>query len=242
MNISFTKKYIVVTGGTRGIGRSIAVSFLNSGARVLVTGRSPERPKDLETELDYFYLDLTSKASIDAFLIHLSSLNKIDAFVNNAGINLINDVESISDEDFDAVMDINLKGPFLISRHITRLMKSHESGRVVNIGSIWSEITKKGRVSYITAKSGLAGLSRGLSTDLSEYNILVNTVSPGFVETTLTKQSLSKDQISQITQDIPLKRLAQPYEIANLVVFLCSDLNTYITGQNIIIDGGYSNV
>ena len=138
-------------------------------------------------------------------------------------------------------MAVNLRGPFVICRHLSGLMGT-SGGKIVNIGSIWSKITKKGRVSYITSKSGLAGLTRGLSTDLAEKNILVNSVSPGFVETELTRKSLSKTEVIELTEKIPLNRLAQSTEIANFVVFLCSDLNSFMTGQNLFIDGGYTNI
>lgn len=241
MNISFSNKTVVVTGGTKGIGKSIAERFLESGANVIVTGRSVKKPLDLDSSIGYITLNLESDVSIEEFLDYLTSLEHIDAFVNNAGINVIDELAQISDADFDSVMEVNLRGPFVICRHLAGLMGTG-GGKIVNIGSIWSKITRKGRVSYITSKSGLAGLTRGLSTDLAEKNILVNAVSPGFVETDLTRKSLSKTEIKELTEKIPLNRLAQAIEIANFVVFLCSDLNSFMTGQNLVIDGGYTNV
>lgn len=241
MNISFKNKTVVITGGTRGIGKAIAECFLECEANVIITGRSEKKPLSINSNINYCSLDLESKASVDKFLNFLSSLKKIDAFVNNAGINLINDLENIKDEDFDKVLSINLRSPFILSKYVSNLMKD-EGGKIVNISSIWSKITKKGRVTYIASKSGLAGLTRGLATDLAEHNILVNTISPGFVETELTRKSLSEFEIKNLYEKIPLERFAQATEIANFVVFICSDLNTYMTGQNIVIDGGYSNV
>ena len=241
MNIPFKNKTVVITGGTRGIGKAIAECFLECEANVIITGRSEKKPLNINSNINYCSLDLESKASVDKFLNFLSSLKKIDAFVNNAGINLINDLENITDEDFDKVLSINLRSPFILSKHVSNLMKD-EGGKIVNISSIWSKITKKGRVTYIASKSGLAGLTRGLATDLAEHNILVNTISPGFVETELTRKSLSEFEIKNLYKKIPLERFAQATEIANFVVFICSDLNTYMTGQNIVIDGGYSNV
>jgi len=241
MNISFNDKTIVVTGGTKGIGKAIAERFLESGANVIVTGRSQNKPLDLNPGISYMSLNLESKVSVADFLDYLTSLEHIDGFVNNAGINIIDELANIEDADFDSVMEVNLRGPFVICRHLADLMGAN-GGKIVNIGSIWSKITKKGRVSYITSKAGLAGLTRGLSTDLAEHNILVNSVSPGFVETELTRKSLSKTEIIELTEKIPLNRLAQAIEIANFVVFLCSDLNSFMTGQNLVIDGGYTNV
>lgn len=241
MNISFDDKTVVITGGTQGIGKSIAERFLESGANVIVTGRSVKKPLDLDSSIGYVPLNLASNVSIAKFLDYLTSLERIDAFVNNAGINIIDELTIINDADFDSVIEVNLRGPFVICRHLAGLMGS-EGGRIVNIGSIWSKITKKGRVSYIASKAGLAGLTRGLSTDLAEKNILVNTVSPGFINTELTRNSLSKTEIMEITEKIPLSRLASATEIANFVVFLCSDLNSFMTGQNLVIDGGFTNV
>ncbi len=241
MNISFESKTVVITGATRGIGKATADTFLATGANVIVTGRSTQRPENLDSRIRYTPLDLLSNESIGEFLNYLTSLERIDAFVNNAGINVIDEVLNINDEDFDNVMAVNLRGPFIICRHVADLMGSN-GGKIVNVGSIWSKITKKGRVSYITSKAGLAGLTRGLSTDLADQNILVNAVSPGFVETELTSKSLSKKEIINIMDKVPLGRLAQANEIANFIVFLCSDMNSFMTGQNIVIDGGYANV
>ena len=240
MNDSFDDKIVVITGGARGIGKAIAHGFLERGAKVFATGRSNSRPLDLDALIGYVQLDLESELSLTGFLNFLTSLKRIDAIVNNAGINIINELPDIENADFDNILNINLRGPFIICKHVAKLMES--GGKIVNIGSIWSKITKKGRVSYITSKAGLAGLTRGVSTDLAERNLLINSVSPGFVETELTRQSLSAIEIKGIIEKVPLQRLAQPNEIAEYVVFLCSDLNTFMTGQNLIIDGGYSNV
>lgn len=237
----FKDKTIIVTGGTRGIGKAIADRFLEYQAYVIVTGRSRDRPADLHHSIRYTSLSLESDSSVYRFLDFMDTLERIDAFVNNAGINVIDDLANINDEDFDSVMAVNLRGPFVICRHLGELM-ADSGGKIVNIGSIWSKITKKGRVSYITSKAGLAGLTRGLATDLAEHNILVNSVSPGFVDTELTRKSLSEAEIIELTEKIPLSRLAQAIEIANFVVFLCSDLNSFMTGQNLVIDGGYTNV
>ena len=241
MRISFKNKTVVVTGGTKGIGKAIAERFLGSGAHVVVTGRSRNKPSDLDSRINYISLDLGSSTSIREFLKYITSLDRVDAFVNNVGINVIDDLISIKHKDFDSVLEVNLKGPFIICKHLASKM-GPAGGKIVNIGSIWSKITKKGRVSYIVSKAGLAGLTRGLATDLAEKNILVNTVSPGFVETELTRRSLSDTEILELTDNVPLGRLAQAAEIANFVVFLCSDLNSFMTGQNIVIDGGYTNV
>ena len=241
MKVSFDDKTVIVTGGSKGIGKAIAENFVKAGARVIVTGRAVIRDADLESKIEYISLDLGSEASIESFLRYLTSLNKVDAFVNNAGINIINEAHDITDADFDKIIKVNLRGPLVICRHLATLMRG-KGGKILNIGSIWSRVTRKGRVSYIASKSGLAGLTRGLATDLADYKILVNTLSPGFVETELTKRSLSAIEMLELKERIPLGRMAQTEEIANFAVFLCSDLNSYMTGQNLIVDGGFTNV
>jgi len=241
MEVSFDDKTVVVTGGTKGIGKAIAEGFAKAGARVIVTGRAVSRDLEVESNIEYVTLDLRLDSSIESFLEYLTSLKQIDAFVNCAGINIISESHEIINSDFDDVIKVNLRGPLIICRHLATLMRG-KGGRILNIGSIWSEITKKGRVSYIASKSGLAGMTRGLATDLAGCNILVNTLSPGFVDTELTRRSLSVTEILDLEERIPLGRIAQTEEISRFAIFLCSDLNSYMTGQNLIVDGGFSNV
>jgi len=243
--VKFKDKTIVVTGGTRGIGAAIGAKFALEGGMVILTGRDREALSLLQSppggKVRYVHLDLSEIDSINRFVENLESLEKIDVLVNNAGINKIDCIENITVTDFEAVMNVNLKAPFYICQKVAQMMAGR-GGRIINIASIWSIVTKEGRVSYITAKAGLAGLTRGLATDLAKHNVLVNTVSPGFVLTDMTRTSLSNDEMDCITQAIPLRRMAQPSEIAELVAFLGSEENTYITGQNIVADGGFSNV
>lgn len=241
MLISFKNKTVIVTGGSSGIGQAIANQFSELGANVIITGRSLKAPINLSKNTKYLQLDLLKNSSLDNFLEKIKSENKIDVLINNAGINAINELDEININDHNDLLKVNLDGPFLISKSVASSMKSN-GGKIINIGSIWSKISKKGRVSYITSKAALAGLTRGLATDLAEFNILVNTVSPGFTITDLTKKSLSKQEIDEISQIIPLKRMASTSEISNIVVLLSSEMNTYITGQNILVDGGYTNV
>lgn len=241
MNISFKGKTVVITGGTRGIGKSIAEKVHHCGGAVIVTGTKSNKPSSVKKEIKYEKLDLTSETSICRFVEVLNRYSQIDVLINNAGTNIIQNIDQIKQSDFLNVLNTNLVGPFTLSKEISKLMRSN-CGKIINIGSIWSVISKKGRINYITSKSGLAGLTRGLATDLAHKNILVNTLSPGFVDTDLTRKSLSDTDIAGLVADIPLNRLCQPDEIANVVAFLASDLNTYITGQNILVDGGFSNV
>lgn len=243
--MKFLNKTIVITGGTRGIGAAIGEKFSQEGGSVILTGRNCAELERLQStsasNVRYVQLDLENKDSITSFLCFLETLEKIDVLVNNAGINRIERIENIAPIDFETVIDVNLKAPFYICQKVAKLMIG-KGGRIINIASIWSRVTKEGRTSYIASKAGLAGLTRGLATDMAQHNVLVNTVSPGFVLTELTRQSLSDVEMDNMTQMIPMKRMAQPSEIANLVAFLGSDENSYITGQNIVADGGFSNV
>jgi NAD(P)-dependent dehydrogenase (short-subunit alcohol dehydrogenase family) len=236
-------KVIVVTGGTRGIGAAIVNVLLKEGFKVIATGRDVGaiRLANKNENLEYHNLELDSQKSLGDFCKFLSTKEYLFGLVNNAGINRISEFENIQSADFEEVLQVNLKSVFYLSQAVSNLFKDR-GGRIVHIGSIWSVITKKGRVSYSTAKAALSGLTRGMAVDLANRNILVNTVSPGFVETELTKTSLSEKEIKELSEQIPMKRLAQPEEIAKLVGFLLSTQNTYLTGQNIVVDGGFSIV
>jgi 3-oxoacyl-[acyl-carrier protein] reductase len=246
MNIDFKDRVVLVTGGTRGIGRAIANMFAEDNAYVIATGTNKQKLDELNNQskssgIHYRYLDFTSTASVESFLDYLKSLKKVDVLVNCAGVNKINLIDEINDEDWDWMNTVNLRGPYLISKAISSMMKTTGYGRMVNISSIFGVVSKIKRASYSTTKWGLIGFTKAIALDLGEHNILVNAVSPGFVDTDLTRKILGEDEIKNIIQDIPVKKLAVPDDIARTVLFLSSDLNTYITGQNIIIDGGFTS-
>ena len=136
-------------------------------------------------------------------------------------------------------MNVNLKAPFLITQAVSKKMIKHRYGRIINICSILSEKSKSGKSAYSSSKFGLVGLTKTLSIELAKYNILVNAVSPGFIETEMTKLMLKKNEIMSFTKQVPLKRLGKTEDIASAVIFLSSDLNCFITGHNLIIDGGF---
>ena len=242
MKIDFTNKNIVIIGGTRGIGKSILELFLNCNAHVIATGTKADDcvslNKNIYTNVEYKHLDYTCRKSVNNFLEYLKSIECIDVLINNAGMNKIDYIENINENDWDLMYNINLKGPFLITRSVANTMKSVRRGKIINIASIYGVVSRAKRAAYSASKWGLLGFTKAIALDLSQYNILVNAVSPGFVMTDLTKKILSKDELNKLITEIPLNRIANVNEIAKTVVFLASDLNTYITGQNIIIDGG----
>lgn len=250
MNIDFTGRIVLVTGATRGIGKAIAEAFEARGADLILTGTSPEQMETLEraaraegrSKVRYWPVNFNDRESTEAFLERIGEEDRIDVLVNNAGINRLNPIDAVKTEDLDAVLNINLRAPFLLTREASRIMKRHHYGRIVNIASIWSVITKARRAVYSATKFGLLGLTKTAAVDLAPFNILVNAVSPGFIETDLTRASLSAEERAALAAQAPLGRFAQPEEIARVVLFLASDLNTYITGQNIVADGGFVSV
>ena len=247
IKIDLSGRTALVTGGTRGIGKAIAALLLSAGAKVIVTGTKEQVIEKLNAEnlldkLTFLQVDFSYESSTLDFLQKLNTYSVIDILVNNAGVNRINPNMETTSEDFDVLNNINLKAPYLLSREVSKLMKLNNYGRIVNITSIWSKVSRPGRSLYSLTKWGIAGLTQALSVELAEHNVLVNAVGPGFTLTELTTSTNTPEEIEKISNLIPMKRMAQPEEIANLVLFLCSDLNSYVTGQNIIIDGGYSNV
>lgn len=217
-----TTRTALITGSTGGIGNSL-VSSLKENVNVL----SPTRKE----------LDLSSNSSIDDYI---SSLDvPIDIIVNCAGIHKAGNCEDLTTHDFQNILQINLIAPFQIISGLVKGMKERKYGRILNISSIWSLVSKEKRSIYSASKSGLDGLTRTLALELAPFNILVNSIAPGYVNTDMIQQYNSKKELEKIKQIIPLNRFAEPNEIAELAKFLSSEKNSYITGQIIAIDGGY---
>ena len=156
-------------------------------------------------------------------------------------INKVDLIQDIEEKDWDWIQNVNTRGPFLLISKIAEKMKNQGFGKIVNIASIFGSISKSKRAAYSTSKWGLIGLTKAVALDLAPYNILVNSVSPGFIDTELTRKILDYKEIEELKDTIPQKRLGEVEEIAKIVLFLSSDLNSYITGQNIIIDGGFTS-
>lgn len=216
----------LVTGGSRGIGKKIVEQLEREGHVVYAPTRAE--------------LDLSDENSVKLFLEQHKE-EQYDIIVNNAGINDINDIENITDEEIERAMQINLLTPLKILRAFVPAMKQNQYGRIVNIGSIWGIVSKRGRTVYSITKHGIHGLTKTLAVELAEYGILVNTVCPGFTLTELTKKNNTPEQIKEISQEIPMKRMAEPEEIADAVCYLVSERNSYLTGQLIAVDGGYTS-
>lgn len=218
---------VLITGGSRGIGKIISKKFESENYEVFKPTRNE--------------LDLLDNDSIDNFINKYKNI-VFDVIINNAGINPLNFLKDIRELDLDETIQINLKAPFKIIKGFAENMKAQSYGRIVNISSIWSIVSKEKRIVYSISKTGLNGLTKSSAVELAKYNILVNSVCPGYVNTELTfKNNTSKD-IEKVIKNIPLCRLAEPEEISELVFFLSSNKNSYVTGQIIAIDGGYTSV
>ncbi|MFD3275472.1 SDR family NAD(P)-dependent oxidoreductase [Aquirufa echingensis] len=249
MQFDFRNKIILITGGTRGIGKQVADDLYSLGATVLITGTNPKEVKTLNEAAEkgskkkiYFAVDFLKPESVNQFLKEVKKYNRIDGLVNNAGINRLNPIQNAQVSDWDDMLNVNLTSPFLLLNAISPIMIQNGYGRIVNISSIFGVISKEKRSVYSATKFGIHGLTVGCSNDLARYNVLVNTVSPGFVLTDLTKKNLTKTEMATLSEIIPIKRMAETKDISNVVVFLLSNLNHYLTGQNIVVDGGYTNV
>lgn len=213
----------LVTGASRGIGQAIAEALQKRGDIVLTPTR-----KDLDLSCD------------DSVLAWLNAGQQdIDILVNNAGENPISPLDQVGLEEWHHAITVNLTAPMLLMQGLGRKMCSRNWGRIVNVSSCYSIVARTGRASYGAAKSGLNSLTRSAALEFASCGVLVNTVLPGFVETDLTNQNNSADQIRELVSKIPLGRLAQPTEVARLVSFLTSSENTYITGHALVIDGGF---
>ena len=247
MIIDYTNKTVLITGGTRGIGKALVEAFEASGANLIITGRNKDNIDKLNIEYnnlkrEYFVLNFAKVGNYEEFENNLIGKEKIDVLVNNAGINIINNFIHSKNDDFTQIVNVNIKGPYKLSKFVAQKMIKHHYGRIINICSIWSIITREKRSLYTMSKNALHGLTQTMAIELAEHNILVNSVSPGFTLTDLTKETNTNEELKNISMKIPMKRLAKPSEIANLVLFLASDKNTYLTGQNIVVDGGFTIV
>ena len=224
MDSRMPQRTVFVTGASRGIGRAIAGRFASAGCRVL----TPTRKE----------LDLSVAASVKRYLD--GDLPDIDVLVNNAGENKILPIESIDLTDWERVLATNVTAPLLLIQRLAPRMAARQWGRIVSVSSIYSFLARPGRAPYSASKGALNSLTRVAALEYGHGNVLVNAVAPGFVETEMTARNNSPEQIASLVAQTALGRLATPDEIAELVYFLGSDQNTYITGQVVVADGGFS--
>lgn len=239
-------KVAIVTGGTRGIGRAIALKLADQGANIVINYRNSDKEaEELKAILEEKGVKvLTVKCDISNFEDSKNLMNKckevfgkIDILVNNAGITKDTLIMRMKEEDFDNVIDVNLKGTFNCAKHASAIMLKQRFGKIINMTSVVGIAGNAGQVNYAASKAGVIGLTKSLAKELGSRGITVNAVAPGFINTDMTA-SLSEKVKEEASKNIPLKRLGDPEDVANLVGFLASDAANYITGQVINVDGG----
>ena len=239
-------KVAIVTGGTRGIGRAIALKLADHGANIVINYRNSDKEaEELKSILEGKGVKvLTVKCDISNFEDSKNIMDKckevfgkIDILVNNAGITKDTLIMRMKEEDFDNVIDVNLKGTFNCAKHASAIMLKQRFGKIINMTSVVGIAGNAGQVNYAASKAGVIGVTKSLAKELGSRGITVNAVAPGFINTDMTA-SLSEKVKEEASKNIPLKRLGDPEDVANLVGFLASDAANYITGQVINVDGG----
>ncbi|SIR06890.1 3-oxoacyl-[acyl-carrier-protein] reductase [Paenibacillus macquariensis] len=236
----------LVTGASRGIGRSIALNLAGLGANVVVNYSGNETAaQEVVAEIQALGVESVAlKANVgkseeaeNLVKEAINALGRIDILVNNAGITRDNLIMRMKEEEFDSVIETNLKGVFNCLKAVTRPMMKQRYGRIINISSVVGVLGNAGQANYVAAKAGVIGLTKSSARELASRGITVNCVAPGFIESDMTKE-LSEDLRSKYIADIPLARLGEPEEVAKVVAFLASDSASYMTGQTLHVDGG----
>lgn len=241
----FAGQSVIITGGSRGIGKEIAERFLTEGANVYIVDYVlPAENEPMFDNADFiartslYQADVSKEESVvAAFEAIIKKAGRVDVLVNNAGITRDNLILRMPEKDWDAVINTNLKGTFNCCKAIAKQMMGQRAGRIINIGSVVGAMGNAGQVNYSASKAGMLGITRSLAKELGSRGVLVNLVAPGFVITHMTNV-LTEEQKAKFLEDIPLRRAATPRDIANVVSFLASEDASYLTGQEIFVDGG----
>lgn len=239
-------KNIIVTGATRGIGKEIAITLAQNGANIAINYRNYNDEieqlinsvKEFGVEVIAVKCDVSKAEEVDNFISEVKNhFSSIDVLVNNAGITKDGLLLRMKEEDFNSVLDVNLKGTFNTTKSISPIMIKQRHGKIINISSVVGIVGNAGQCNYAASKAGVIGFSKSVARELASRNINVNIVAPGYIDTDMTK-GLSDKVKDEILKSIPMKKMGDPKEVANLVLFLSSNLSDYITGQVINVDGG----
>lgn len=243
--LSFKGKTALVTGASRGIGRQIAILLAKYGADVIIHYKNnKEKAQETAAIIEEYgnraYLvsgDISNVEDVkEMFKFIFENVKKLDILVNNAGSVNMNYIRFMSENEWDAVMDTNLKGAFLCSKYASKNMMKNQSGCIINISSISSYKGGVKQANYCASKAGLDGLTKSMAKELGTFGIRVNSIAPGPVKTDMNQMEVTEEE--RVMKTIPLKRIAEPEDIANVTLLLCSPLSSYITGQTITVDGG----
>jgi 3-oxoacyl-[acyl-carrier protein] reductase len=244
-----TSKNAIITGATAGIGREIALEFAKHGANLAIIGTNEERANKVLEELEALrvtpeqkfvkaLVNVADKKAVDAVIEKLlTELGKIDILVNNAGITRDGLLMKMTEEDWDLVLDTNLKSVFNFCQALARPMLKAKSGKIINISSVVGLMGNAGQANYAASKAGMIGFTKALAQELASRGITVNCIAPGFIQTAMT-DALNDGQKEHLLQKIPMGKLGQPKHIADMALFLASPLSDYITGQVVTVDGG----
>ncbi|MRR53068.1 MAG: 3-oxoacyl-[acyl-carrier-protein] reductase [Deltaproteobacteria bacterium] len=243
--MSLAGKKALVTGASRGIGKAVAIKLAAAGAEVIVTATSLERAKQTADQIVSLghnaipvKVDVGVSTDVEAlFQVVAAEFGSLDILVNNAGITRDGLLMRMKDEDWDSVLDVNLKGTFLCTREAIKLMAKAKSGRIVTISSVVGEMGNAGQANYCASKAGIIGFTKAVAREYAKRNITVNAVAPGFIETDMTGV-LTEGVKDELLKQIPVNRFGTPEDIANAVYYLVSDLGSYVTGQVIAVNGG----
>lgn len=239
-------KVAIVTGASRGIGREIALTYAKEGAKLAITARNEELLKSLAAEIKAlgavepltFALDVKDSEKVEEMVDKiLDKYGRIDILVNNAGMTRDGLMLRMSDEDWDEVLDTNLKGAFICMRSVAKPMMKQRAGRIINMASVIGLIGNAGQANYAASKAGIIALTKSAAKELGSRNILINAIAPGFIDTEMT-QTLGNDVKEKILKSIPVGFLGKTTDVAKAAVFLASDESSFITGQVITVDGG----
>lgn len=248
MNKLLKNKTAIITGGNGGIGKGIAVLFVQQGCNVAIFGTNQQKGeqtiaelKELlspEQQVKFFQVDVADTQSVDEIIKKvIEDFSQIDILINNAGITRDNLLMRISEEDWDAVLNTNLKSIYNTCKAVVRPMLKAKRGKIINISSVVGLIGNAGQANYAASKAGMIGFSKSLAKEIAPRNICVNCIAPGFIDTAMTDK-LNDTQKQSLSSQIPMQRFGTTSDIANAALFLSSDLSDYITGQVITVDGG----
>lgn len=248
-NFRIDEKITLVTGGNRGIGRACAVALANAGGNIVIVDRNLNNLKEISKEIEStgskvlaIQVDITDLSQIDKMVEQvMKKFGKIDILINNAGVCFRELALEVSEKTWDNTFDVNLKGLFFCTQKVAKIMISQKKGKIINISSMNSITGLLGHASYNTSKAGISGLTKVLAMEWGKYGININSVAPTFTKTEMASHVFkNKKKFQEIVRNIPLARLAEPMDVAGAVVFLASPASDFITGELLLVDGGWT--